>query len=132
MKLLKLSFFILAVLLVFISNAQDRKPASIGGIVKDARTKAPLKEAVITISSDVFKGQKYALTDTTGVYRITNLPPGNYVITFEMEGYKKFTQESIPVKEGMSVAVSYEMVRDQSAPRNLDQKPKSKKDQISL
>jgi Ca-activated chloride channel family protein len=62
--------------------------ASIGGIVKDARTKAPLKEAVITISSDVFKGQKYALTDTTGVYRITNLPPGNYVITFEMEGYK--------------------------------------------
>lgn len=48
----------------------------ITGIVKNAKTKLPIKDVVITINSSAFKGQNFAVTDTDGVYRINNLPPG--------------------------------------------------------
>jgi uncharacterized protein (DUF2141 family) len=86
--------------------------AAISGYVKDARTKKPLIEAVVSISSDAFTGQKFALTDSTGIYSIKNLQPGTYTVTFEMEGYRKFTQENIVLKQGMSLGVSFQMARD--------------------
>jgi Ca-activated chloride channel family protein len=108
----KLLFLVASVLMLSNAYSQDKKPAAIGGFVKDARTKAPLKEAVVTVSSDAFEGQKWVLTDTTGLYRISNLPAGNYIISFEMDGYKKFTQENIFLKEGMSLGVSFEMIKE--------------------
>ena len=110
----KLLLMIAGVLLFSVAYSQDKKPAAIGGIVIDARTKTPLKEAVVTVSSDAFEGQRFAATDTAGVYRINNLPPGNYIISFEMEGYKKFTKESIALKEEESLVVNFEMVRVQA------------------
>ena len=94
--------------------------AIISGKVSDARTKAPLNEAVITISSDAFEGQKFAVTDSTGNYRVNNLPKGIYCIAFEMEGYRKFVKDSIKLQEGMSLGVSFEMAREK--------KEKSKKE----
>ncbi|HEX8279671.1 MAG TPA: carboxypeptidase-like regulatory domain-containing protein, partial [Segetibacter sp.] len=75
---------------------------------------------VITLSSNAFEGQKFVVTDTAGRYKINNLPPGNYSIRFEMEGYQKYIQDSIVLKEGTSVAVSYEMVKEKKR-RGKDQ-----------
>lgn len=83
----------------------------ISGVVKDAKTKQPITDAVITLSSNAFKGQKFAVTNTEGMYRIDKLPPGNYSISFEMEGYQKFVRDSLKLKEGMSVGVDYAMVK---------------------
>lgn len=115
----------LAALLAITAFAQGKKEAVISGTVKDARTKIPLTEAVITLSSDAFEGQKFALTDSTGKYRINNLPPGKYTIAFEMEGYQKFVQDSITIKEGMSLGASFEMVKERKG-KNKD--PKQVKD----
>jgi hypothetical protein len=112
---------ILLVLFTIISPlfllAQTGKPGAISGYVKDARTKKPLLEAVVSISSTAFEGQKLALTDSTGIYSVRNLPAGTYTVTFEMEGYRKFTQENIVLKEGMSLGVSFQMARDEKAKR---------------
>src|SRR5690349_1824072 len=83
--------------------------ATITGTIKDARSKSPIIEAVITLSSTAFKGQKFAVTDSSGLYRIANLPAGNYTISFEMEGYQKVVRENVALQEGMSVGVDYEM-----------------------
>lgn len=106
-----LLFFVTAFLF---SNlfARQEKQGIISGMIKDAHTKSPIIEAVITLSSDAFEGQKFAVTDTAGRYKINNLPAGNYSISFEMEGYQKYVQNSIFVKEGMSVAVSYDMQKE--------------------
>ncbi len=92
--------------------AQDKKPAAISGTIKDAKTKRPLIEAVITVSSNAFTGQKFAVTDSSGLYKISNLPEGNYTIAFEMEGYEKFTKQNIALKEGMSLGVNYQMMKE--------------------
>jgi len=104
--------------LSFTVFSQQKKPAIISGMVKDSRTKSPLNEAVITLSSNAFEGQKFALTDSTGMYRINNLPPGYYTITFEMEGFEKFSKDSIDVKDGMSLGVSFEMARERRKKNN--------------
>jgi hypothetical protein len=108
-----LLLLITAVLLSFVVFSQQKKPAIISGIVKDARTKAPLIEAVVTLKSDAFEGEKYAVTDSTGLYRINNLPPGTYTVSFEMEGYEKFSKDGVVVVPGMSLGVSFEMIKEQ-------------------
>jgi hypothetical protein len=112
MKCKKLLLLCVAAFLFFNGFSQQKKPAIISGMVKDARTKSPLNEAVITLSSNSFQGQKFALTDSTGMYRVNNLTPGNYSIMFEMEGYEKSVHDSIAVQEGMSLGVSLEMVKE--------------------
>jgi hypothetical protein len=102
-----------AVLLSFVVFAQEKKPAIISGIVKDAQTKSPLLEAVVTLKSNAFEGEKYAVTDSTGLYRINNLPPGTYSVSFEMEGYEKFSKDGVVVVPGMSLGVSFEMIKEQ-------------------
>ncbi|GEO10343.1 hypothetical protein SAE01_28390 [Segetibacter aerophilus] len=101
--------------------------AIISGIVKDARSKTPLNEAVVTLSSSAFQGQKFALTDSTGMYSVRNLPAGNYKIAFEMEGYEKFTQENIALQPGMSLGVSFEMVK---ARKSKDKKIKQENENV--
>lgn len=108
----KLLLFFVAAFLFFNLFSQEGKRGNITGIIKDAQTKSPLKEAVITLSSSAFEGQKFAVTDTLGKYKINNLPAGNYSVSFEMEGYQKFVRSSIDLKEGMSVAVNYEMMKE--------------------
>lgn len=117
----------LAICIIFSAFTQDKKPAVITGTIKDAHTKLPLNEAVITLSSTAFQGQKFALTDSTGTYRIGNLPAGNYTISFEMEGYEKFTQENIAVQAGSSLGVSFEMVKER---RGKDKNGKPNKEKV--
>ncbi len=113
----ELLLFFVATFLLFPGFSQEGKHGSISGIIKDAKTKWPLIEAVITVNSNAFEGQKFAVTDTSGKYKINNLPAGVYSVSFEMEGYEKYVQNSITLKEGMSVAVSYEMLKEQKRSR---------------
>ena len=92
--------------------AQAGKTGAISGYVKDSHNKNVLIEAVITITSNAFTGSKFALTDSTGIYSVKNLPAGIYTVSFEMEGYKKFTQENIVLKEGQMLGVSFQMARE--------------------
>jgi archaellin len=92
--------------------SQEKSPAIISGTIKDADTRLPLPEAVVTLKSDSFKGEKYTITDSTGVYRVSNLNPGTYSITFEMEGYQKFLKDNIVLTPGMSLGVSFEMIKE--------------------
>ncbi|HEX8677372.1 MAG TPA: carboxypeptidase-like regulatory domain-containing protein [Segetibacter sp.] len=103
--------------------SQKGKGGIISGQINDAQTKLPLIEAVITLSSNAFEGQKFVVTDNTGRYKINNLPAGSYSISFEMEGYQKYVQDRIILKEGTSVAVSYEMVKE---------KKRGRKDQLKV
>jgi Ca-activated chloride channel family protein len=121
----KLSLFFATAFLFTIAFGQEKKGGLISGAVKDARTKLPLIEAVITLSSNAFEGQKFALTDSTGTYSVKNLPAGNYTIAFEMEGYEKSTRDSVTLTDGMSLAVSFDMTKEkkrtaQSQKRNKE------------
>lgn len=119
MILRKLMLLFTAALFIVTVSAQEKKPAIISGNIKDAKTKRPLIEAVITLSSSAFKGQKFAVTDSSGNYKINNLPEGSYTVAFEMEGYEKFVQPNLNLKEGSLVDMNYQMVKE-SKRKNKD------------
>ena len=114
--------------LIVIGFAQEKK-GMFSGSVKASATNSPLYEAVITLSSPVLEGKKYAVTDSTGVYRITNLPKGTYSITIEMEGFDTITYDNIFLPEGMSQGVSVEMRRMRNAHNSKGDKNKEHKKQ---
>jgi hypothetical protein len=116
-----------AVSLFSLAIAQ-KKNGSIAGSVKDANSKTPLIEAVITVSSETLNGKKFAITDSTGNYRVPDLPPGLYSVSFEMEGFRTFTKENIQLADGMSLGVSMEMARDRSTAEPVTNKKKRKAD----
>jgi hypothetical protein len=106
MKLLSL---LIALFIISIGNAQ--KPGTITGTVFSSAKKVALVEAVITLTSPALEGSKIALTDSTGTYRIADLPPGVYAITFEMEGYRTSGRDKILLTEGMTIGINIEMAR---------------------
>jgi hypothetical protein len=112
-----------AVLLFSLAFSQ-RKNGIIAGYVKDASSRTPLFEAVITVSSPALDGKKFAVTDSTGLYKIPDLPPGLYTVSFEMEGFKTFSRENIQLAEGMSLGVSFEMAKDRSVQDTIPKKRK--------
>lgn len=117
MNLKKVLPIIVAVLMAIITFAQEKKTGTISGVVKKARSKSPLIEAVVTLSSDAFNGQKFALTDSSGMYTVSNLPAGNYTISSEMEGYEKSVQNNINLQPGMTLNVNFEMMKERRITR---------------
>jgi hypothetical protein len=75
--------FVLACLLPAAAHAQS----SFTGIVKDT-SGAVLPGVTVEAASPVLiEKTRSALTDSTGAYRLTDLRPGVYTITFTLEGF---------------------------------------------
>jgi hypothetical protein len=126
-------FLLFFLLFIALAGFSQKKAGIITGSVKSSATKLPLFEAVITLSSPVLEGKKYAVTDSTGVYKISNLPKGTYAITIEMEGFDTIDLDNIFLPEGMSQGVSVEMRRARNAQPEMEIKnikQKKKKDKI--
>ena len=70
----------------------------ITGTVMDAETKKPLADAVVTATSPNLQGEKVALTDESGLYRLPQLPPGTYTLRLEREGYQPFAREDVQLR----------------------------------
>ena len=67
---------------------------SITGYVFDA-TEAAIPGARIVVQSTSTGVETERESDATGLYIITNLLPGNYTLTVERDGFRRFVQENI-------------------------------------
>src|SRR5215203_4461562 len=64
--------------------------ASVRGNVTD-QSSASISSAKITVT-DSERGTNFATTtDETGRYAVTALPPGNYILSVEAPGFKRFS-----------------------------------------
>src|SRR5918999_1951481 len=64
--------------------AQGRQSGTLSGRVTTADTLS-LPGATVTVTSPALQGQRTSVTDINGVYRFPGLPPGDYVVKFEMD-----------------------------------------------
>ncbi|HRI08631.1 MAG TPA: TonB-dependent receptor, partial [Nannocystaceae bacterium] len=48
------------------------------GVIRDASTGAGIEGAVVIVTGEKLQGERTATTDSSGVYRVPNLPPGVY------------------------------------------------------
>ena len=96
-------FFTLAMLVPAALFAQAVTGASIAGTVKDT-SGAVLPAVTVEASSPVLiEKVRVVVTDATGQYKIENLRPGTYTVTFTLAGFNTFKREGITL-EGSFVA----------------------------
>jgi outer membrane receptor protein involved in Fe transport len=64
------------------ASAQNVTSGAIQGVITDAETGEPLAGVTVVASSPALQADQTEFTDETGRYKITNLPPGTYVLTY--------------------------------------------------
>ena len=110
-KSLQLSFLLIASLVsanVAQGQAQSNA-ADLQGFVKDA-SGAVIPNASVTARNPLTNVSRTTTTNDEGLYRIVNLPPGDYEITVEAPNFKKavLTKVTITVGQRADVDVSLE------------------------
>ena len=89
-------FASLAFLIIFSSLAfsQSKETGAIIGAVLDQQG-APLPGVTVTVSSPNLMGSRTVLTEADGSFRFPALPPGNYTVKAELDGFKTVVRENI-------------------------------------
>lgn len=54
--------------------------ATIAGVVTHTKTHEPLADALVILACSCLPGQREVQTDTRGIYRFTDLPPGKFTV----------------------------------------------------
>jgi hypothetical protein len=82
---------------------------SIAGVVKDT-TGAVLPGVTVEVSSPaLIEKTRDAVTDSEGQYKILNLRPGTYLVTFTLPGFSVIKREGIEITNDFTAQVNGEM-----------------------
>ncbi|HYJ95286.1 MAG TPA: carboxypeptidase-like regulatory domain-containing protein, partial [Vicinamibacterales bacterium] len=96
-----------AVLLVPASSFAQQ--ASIAGVVKDASGAVLPGVSVEATSSVLTEKVRAVVTDGTGQYRIVELPPGTYSLTFTLQGFNVVKREGVMLAGSLTAAIDVEL-----------------------
>lgn len=89
-----------------IARAQE---TSIVGVVTDA-TGAILPGVTVEASSPVLiEGTRAAVSDSQGVYRVVDLRPGTYRVSFTLPGFSRVLREGIQLTTGFTATVNAQL-----------------------
>lgn len=106
-KTLAVAVFALASVVLFPLAA--RAQGSIAGSVKDP-SGAVLPGVTVEASSDaLIEKTRTAVTDSAGNYRIVDLPPGSYSVTFTLTGFKTVRRDGVLIQGSFTAPVSEQM-----------------------
>src|SRR5882672_6511641 len=75
---------------------------AIDGRVTD-NTSAILPGVTVTISGPALMGTRVATTNDQGFYRLAAVPPGDYTVVFELDGFAPLKRAEIRVNLGFTV-----------------------------
>src|SRR5262245_2807346 len=107
MRKLLLSVFALACLLAWPTTA--RAQSAFAGVVKDA-TGAVLPGVTVEAASDVLiEKVRSVTTDSNGAYRIENLRPGIYSITFSLPGFSNVKKDGIELPSNFTSTINADL-----------------------
>src|SRR5688572_26503103 len=84
--------------------------AVLTGQVVDASNKEAVADVVITVTSPALQGEQIGVTDTSGSYRVPNLPPGEYAIRFEKESYKPYSRSAVPLRADSTIRIDAQLL----------------------
>lgn len=81
---------------------------AINGRVID-NTKGVLPGVTVTIASTAQMGTRNTVTNEEGQYRFPAVPPGEYTITYELQGFTTVTRQRIRVSVGFTATVDVDV-----------------------
>ena len=102
--LVRLSLLLLSVVLLF--GQSDN--SYITGIVRDP-SGAAIVNAKVTVRNESTGFERPTVTNETGVYNVTNLPPGYYTVLVESPGFKKVESSKNKLEAALPLAVNVEL-----------------------
>jgi hypothetical protein len=79
---------------------------SIAGVVRDGSGGILPNVTVEAASPVLIEKSRTAMTDGSGQYRIDQLRPGTYTVTFTLAGFSTFRREGVDISEGFTAPVS--------------------------
>ncbi len=82
--------------------------ARLTGTVSDAQG-AVLPGVTVTAKSPALIGARTSVTESDGRYRFPSLPPGSYVLSFELSGFTTLTRPNVPVTTGNTMTVDAQL-----------------------
>src|SRR5271166_6227144 len=85
--------FTILLLLAVVAVAQ-LETATVTGVVKDS-TGAVISGAQVTVTSEGTNASRSATSDNSGLYTISNLPPGPYAVKVSQKGFGDFKQKIV-------------------------------------
>ena len=88
------------VLSICTAAAAQAPMAILTGVVVDANTQGPVSDAVVIARSPALLGEQSAVTDDSGVFEMTLLPPGTYSLAVRRDGFEPYSPEALAIKGG--------------------------------
>ena len=89
--------------------AQTATTGSIAGVAKDASGGVLPGVTVETSSPALIEKTRTTVTNERGQYQLTDLRPGEYTVTFTLQGFAAFRREGIVLTSGFTATVDGEM-----------------------
>ncbi len=99
--------FLLGCLILFPAPALAQ--ATLTGVVRDASGAVLPGVAVEASSTALIEKARTVATDSSGQYRITELPPGGYTLTFSLSGFTVVRREAVEVSGSGVIPINAEM-----------------------
>jgi Carboxypeptidase regulatory-like domain len=93
-----------AFLLALTNSAHAQGMGSIFGKVTDS-SGGVMPGVTVTVTGTGLQLPRTAVTTETGAYQFPNIPIGTYVVTFELQGFKKATRADILIVAGFNAPV---------------------------
>jgi hypothetical protein len=100
---------VVAAFLALLPAAALAQQGNIAGTVRDAQGGVIPGVLVEVTSPALIEKVRSTTTDTSGQYRITNLPVGTYQVTFSLEGFTKQQQNNVVLTTGFTAPVNATM-----------------------
>jgi outer membrane receptor protein involved in Fe transport len=98
---------------VLLASADARAQAGasvLTGRVTDASTKTPVPDVVVTVTSPALQGEETAVTDANGLFRVQNLPPGEYTIRLDKETYRPYARGGVALRADVTLRLDAELL----------------------
>lgn len=86
--------------------AAQTTDGSIRGYVRDEQG-GILPGATITARSAAAPAPRTAVSDQDGYYRLLDVPPGDYTVTVELQGFARFERPNVVVRAGLTLSVDF-------------------------
>src|SRR5262249_51277491 len=90
------------------TDAQTTAGGSVYGRARD-ESGAVLPGVAVSATSPTVPGIRTTTTDSSGAYRLADLPPGEYTLGAELSGFARFAWTPIVVRAGLNVEVNITM-----------------------
>jgi hypothetical protein len=98
----------ISLLLAPTAFSQSRDTGAIRGVVTDDQN-VPMPGANVTVSGPKLMGTRTFVTDANGEFRFPALPPGDYQIKAELQGFGTVVRENIRVNSSSTLTVDVQM-----------------------